>query len=382
MKIMYILHESGASFNGASRSALTLIKKSLENNDTVYVVLPLKEGKIVEELKKLQYVKIIEEPYFRWKRVKPKKRIKRYIGNMKYHIQEAPRNIQIAKKLSRYAIAEKIDLIHTNSSVVNIGGLIHKYTKIPHIWHIREFGEEDFNMYAMNSNDFFYKFIYENSTKIVCISEAVAKKMRSHMPDKKIKVIYNGVEIPELRSKNQFSNNLLISGMISRKKGQWVAVSAIEILKQKKMDVNLYIAGKGNDADLGSDYINNSDRIKKLGFVENMEKLRAEMDIELMCSVSEGFGRTIIEGMAAGLLVIAAAGGAAPELIRDGENGFLFDVNDPKDLANVIQKVNALTFEEKMKIRERAYAEVKQKFSEEVYVHNIRNLYMQLLEKK
>lgn len=379
MKIMYILHESGESFNGASRSALSLIKNAVENNDDVYVVLPLKEGKLVEELNKLNNVKIIEEKYFRWKRIKSNRKVKRVLDYIKYYIYENLRNIQIAKKISKYVVDEQIDIVHTNSSVVNIGGLIHQYAKIPHVWHVREFGEEDFDMYPLNSEKNFYKFMYKNSTAIVCISKAIANKMSQYMPKDKIKVIYNGIEIPDLEFKKKFSNNLLISGMISKKKGQWVAVEAVEILKNRGIDVNLYIAGKGEDANLGEYYVCNKDRIKKLGFVNDMKKVRSEMDIELMCSVSEGFGRTIIEGMASGLIVIAAAGGAAPELIKDGKNGFLFEVNNPEQLATVIQQVIELTDEEKIKIRNKSYIEAKNKFSEKKYVESIRDLYIKLL---
>jgi glycosyltransferase involved in cell wall biosynthesis len=52
-----------------------------------------------------------------------------------------------------------------------------------------------------------------------------------------------------------------------------------------------------------------------------------------MCSRSEGFGRVTIEGMLAGKPVIAARGGASPELVQDGSTGLLYAVGDPRDLA-------------------------------------------------
>ena len=38
------------------------------------------------------------------------------------------------------------NFIHTNSSVTNLGGYLSNKMKIPHIWHIREYGQDDFNL--------------------------------------------------------------------------------------------------------------------------------------------------------------------------------------------------------------------------------------------
>lgn len=378
MKIMYILHESGDSFNGASRSVLTLIQAAIKENDRVYVVLPEKRGRLVDELSGLEQVEVIEAKFYRWKRVKSRNPLKSALQYFKYRFYESVVNRMTAWRLGMYALKEKVDVIHTNSSVVNVGGLIHKTTKIPHVWHIREFGEEDFDMYPMESEKRFYSFVNNYSDTIICISEAVANKFRKNVDGNKIEVIYNGVDIPPLTYKEHFTSKILISGVISTKKGQWIAVEALKLLKEKGITAKLYIAGKGNLQTLNITP-DMEDRINVMGFVDDMTSLRSNMDIELMCSVSEGFGRTTVEAMAAGVLIIAANGGASPEIIREGENGFLFDVNNPVSLASVLEKVMTCSDKEKTRIRENAHEDVKRRFNKERYVKDVRNKYFELL---
>jgi len=59
-------------------------------------------------------------------------------------------------------------------------------------------------------------------------------------------------------------------------------------------------------------------------------------DIFVRPSRSEGFGSSFIEAMAAGLPVVATAVGGIPDFIRDGETGFVCNVNDPKGIAEKI----------------------------------------------
>mgnify|MGYP002648584445 CR=1 FL=1 len=379
MRVMYILHESGDSFNGASRSALTLIQEAAKDNDRVYVVLPKKMGRLFDELKRLKHVEIIEATYYRWKKRKAKNFVKSFIRYIKYRFYESIVNRVTARKLGMYALKEKVDVIHTNSSVINLGGLIHKVTKIPHVWHIREFGEEDFDMYPMESKHYFYDFIYNNSNFVLCISEAIGNKLRKNMPGDKIKVIYNGIHIPPLCDKQHFSNNLLISGVISKKKGQWIAVEAVRLLKEKGIVADLYIAGKGDEQSLNITP-DIASHIHVLGFIDDMAMLRSNMDVELMCSVSEGFGRTTVEAMASGLLTVAAAGGASPEIVREGENGFLFDVNDPVSLSEVLRKILLYSDTRKIEIRKSAYEDVRKRFNRELYVNEVKKLYYELLD--
>ena len=70
------------------------------------------------------------------------------------------------------------------------------------------------------------------------------------------------------------------------------------------------------------------------GYVSDMAGLRKTTDVELVCSAMEAFGRVTAEAMLSSNPVIGADSGATPELITDGENGFLFESGNAEALAD------------------------------------------------
>jgi glycosyltransferase involved in cell wall biosynthesis len=65
----------------------------------------------------------------------------------------------------------------------------------------------------------------------------------------------------------------------------------------------------------------------------------AGSDLFVFTSLNEGFGNVIIEAMACGLPVVGTRVGGTPELVQDGQNGFLVDSDDIQALATAIQKI-------------------------------------------
>jgi glycosyltransferase involved in cell wall biosynthesis len=55
--------------------------------------------------------------------------------------------------------------------------------------------------------------------------------------------------------------------------------------------------------------------------------------------VEEGFGRVVVEGMAAGLPVVGTATGGSAEILHDGVNGLVFPPEDVPALANCLDKL-------------------------------------------
>ena len=79
--------------------------------------------------------------------------------------------------------------------------------------------------------------------------------------------------------------------------------------------------------------------VRLLGPVSGQEKIDTFMksDMFILPTYAENMPNTILEAMAAGLPVISTAVGAIPELIHQGENGFLIEPGDYQDLANRIE---------------------------------------------
>jgi glycosyltransferase involved in cell wall biosynthesis len=73
------------------------------------------------------------------------------------------------------------------------------------------------------------------------------------------------------------------------------------------------------------------------GRKENILAVMRTMDILIVASRSESFGRVIIEAMSVNTPVVAVSSGGIPEIIENGINGFLAPSNAPEDLISVIR---------------------------------------------
>lgn len=72
---------------------------------------------------------------------------------------------------------------------------------------------------------------------------------------------------------------------------------------------------------------------------DDVPTLLALMDIFVLPSLAEGISNTILEAMASGLPVVATATGGNPELVKDGDNGYLVPVADADALADRLQQM-------------------------------------------
>ena len=110
-----------------------------------------------------------------------------------------------------------------------------------------------------------------------------------------------------------------------------------------------------------------------------MLEIRKNMDLELVCSRCEAFGRVTIEAMMSMIPVIGANTGGTKELIKQGYNGLLYEKGDFEDLANKIEEL----YKDRSKIREmgkNAY-DYSKGFTSERNAINIYNIYEKIVNK-
>ncbi|MBR2795173.1 MAG: glycosyltransferase family 4 protein [Solobacterium sp.] len=121
-----------------------------------------------------------------------------------------------------------------------------------------------------------------------------------------------------------------IGELIPRKNHRFV----IDTLKKEfRIDPKLHyvIAGNGQLTEELGDYLKKTGLEKQvhlLGFRKDARKLLYGMDVFVFPSLQEGLPVAVMEAMAAGLPVIASDICGSHDLIRSGENGYLFPVND------------------------------------------------------
>lgn len=341
MKILFAAHEG--DLNGSSKSLINLID-ILSQSHTVFVLTSYREGKFVEELKKHDCT-VWYAPYFRWVKTRSASSLRWLYQRLKWFGYEQWVNRASAKQIAARAKEEGIDLIHSNTRVIDIGGLIGKYAGIKHIWHFREFGEEDFRMYPVTSVKKHYRQVSQMADGVIMISDAIQSKF-APLLDEKVQVfrIYNGVDDSNVWEKQPFvpeTVSFLISGRISPTKGQQDVVKAAHLLLKKGYtNFKIYMAGtmSSHFELFDSETEDVRGYVELLGQISDMPKLRKEMDVELVCSKAEAFGRVTVEAMMGSLPVIGSAAGGTVELIQEGVTGYLYEQGNPQALAEKMQK--------------------------------------------
>ena len=108
-------------------------------------------------------------------------------------------------------------------------------------------------------------------------------------------------------------------------------------------------------------------------------QLLIRCDAVIMPSRWEGFGLSAIEAMKYGKAVIASKNGALPDLIKDGENGWLFDMNNDLELVKILQ---TLSSEQLNEIGESGYNIFLKKYSESKMFEGLNTLMFTLLSTK
>jgi glycosyltransferase involved in cell wall biosynthesis len=105
----------------------------------------------------------------------------------------------------------------------------------------------------------------------------------------------------------------------------------------------------------------------------------AACDIMCLPSVNEVFGLVFIEAMAMEKIVVGARSGALPEIVDDGENGYLIEPDDDRQLAELILDIFELDEKEKSAIGERARAKVVENFSTEKMIDETIRIYREFV---
>lgn len=263
---------------------------------------------------------------------------------VRFHLTERKALKVIHEKIDM----SQIDLIHTNSERNDIGCLISREYGVPHIMHIREFADLDYNCNPIRLG--YISLFNKSTTKYICISEAVKKHwVRKGLLENKMEVVYNGVRNEDISISSDSQKHskilrLVILGLVQKTKGQYLAIDAVSRLPREiRENVTLDIYGI-----CYPDYkVYLMEMIERLGvkqqinFFEprkDVHQILGQYQIGLMCSYAEGFGRVTAEYMHAQLGVIASDTGANPEIVDDGVNGLLFKYGDAQSLADCILK--------------------------------------------
>lgn len=368
MNILY-LTSTGKIIGGGEISLFNLLERLDRQRFRAYVISP-SEGDFTDKIRSLNIPVIIL----------PVKKVK--------NIFNIFRSRKVIERLKEIIRQHKIDLIHCNSTrgISFLGAIAARKIGIPFIWHIR----------VMESGTFLDLLNRFLVTKIIFNSKASAKRF-SWLPVKnKSVIVHNGVDLNKFNTFKRnadFRNEIgckeetILIGTIGRYhpiKGYEYFIKAAKIISQKVLQAKFLILGLNYD---NNPYVSKlTDMVKNMGLADkiifkgpyvNISEVFSSLDLFLLSSIREPFGRVIIEAMACSKPVVSFKVGGIPEIVEDSITGILVPPKSYQGLANAVievlkDKEKAITMGEKGRQR------VEQFFSIENHVKETERVYLEL----
>jgi glycosyltransferase involved in cell wall biosynthesis len=205
--------------------------------------------------------------------------------------------------------------------------------------------------------------IRRSKAAIIANSQHVAQQFEN------AHVVYNGVaEIPFTERTHPITN-IGIIGRIAPMKGQTDFLCAAALLAPQIPSARFVICGAPMFS--AQSYVDRVHRLAEnlpvdfLGWRDDVGAVLKDLDLLVVPSTAaEATTRVILEAFSAGVPVVAYAIGGIPEMIRDGENGFLVPEFTPQALAQQIYKISTTDLQA---IVQRARSDFEQRYTLERY---------------
>jgi len=345
--ILFFFHDNN-SLSGASMSALTILDQlSKSKNFNLITFIPFKIKKSSSSLKELlksKGIRCIEWFYYPNIIYKSTRKINDVIQFFLRWFMFVFSFLSLFFLIPVLILSKtKVLSVYSNTSTIFFGSLLSLILNVKHIWHFREFGELDHGFVRISESLFLY--LANKAYKVLTISN-ILNTFYMKKGFRNTEFLYNDLDSVDQFKKEYKSNQVvrfLVTGTFSDGKGQAFIYDTFYKFKDKfDFSFEIFFAGKFNQ--YSEKLINHSVRnsfknVHFLGSVQDMYTLRKTVDFSIINSRMEAFGRTIIEDMLMGIIVIGANRGSLTELISDGVTGFLYQHNNADDLFNKINKI-------------------------------------------
>jgi glycosyltransferase involved in cell wall biosynthesis len=282
---------------------------------------------------------------------------------------------------------KKAEVVFTNSAAFLNGALAARAAGRPHVWMIHELlGPPRPQLASFRGRRWLLKFILGSSSAVLANSRASAAAFGG---DPRVSVVYNwipdwaGKPAPEgraaVRGRWGIAEGDILCGVVGKvceDKGQREVVLAVDSLRARHPGLKLLLVGAAPD----SRYVRGlrglvrargmGGTVVLAGYQEDVHSLYEAMDLVVVGTGGESFGRAALEAGALGVPVLAVRGGGIGEVVEDGKTGRLVDSGRPESLAAGIAHVLERPAEAK-EMAGRARSEVRRRFDRETEVRKI-----------
>jgi len=178
----------------------------------------------------------------------------------------------------------------------------------------------------------------------VCVSEDIARLAVQHgVRADRVRSICNGIDVDRFAYRgSQADGPAVLVARLSPEKDIETLLRAVALVVRQDPAFRLEIAGDGpcmpslsqSATALGLD-----EHVRFLGQVRDVPELLARAGMFVLSSLTEGISLTLLEAMACGLPIVATRVGGNPEVVRDGETGFLVPPENPAALAETLLRL-------------------------------------------
>ncbi|MGJ7920003.1 N-acetyl-alpha-D-glucosaminyl L-malate synthase BshA [Neobacillus sp. LXY-4] len=331
-------------------------------------------------------------------------RLKKMYHNIFYHqvevnqysvFQYPPYDIALASKMAEVANMEELDLLHVHYAIPHavcailakqMSGRNLKIVTTLHGTDITVLGNDPSLSNAI-------RFGIEKSDYVTAVSNSLIVQTNELLQSNKlIHPVYNFIDnrvyqkkdCQLLREELEIADDekviIHVSNFRPVKRLPDVVKSFAMIAE--KIPAKLLLVGDGPEMSVVSRLVCDlgiRNKVLFLGKQENLEELYSISDLMLLLSEKESFGLVVLEGMACGVPCIGTNVGGIPEVISDGETGFICELGDIETIA---AKGIELLNDEKLhqSFSEKAIRIATTKFGAEQIVSQYEDIYKSLLE--
>lgn len=306
-----------------------------------------------------------------------------------FEINKAPGlSLNTIRQLVSLTRQLNIDIIHTHNPGPHLYGSITGFiTRVPviHTKHGRNYPTDRKKVWLNRIASFF-------TQKIVAVSKNAAEVCLEveNIPASKVAVILNGVDTKifhPLESVEEKVNRVVRMGIVARlspEKDHQTLLNACRLLVRNTTQFLLEIIGDGpllvtlenTVKDLGIDAY-----VSFIGMRHDVPEQLRHLDIFVLSSTTEGISLTLLEAMATGLPVVSTNVGGNPEVVIDGETGYIVPPQNPDEmyckLLNLIEDKNL-----RQKMGEKGRDRVLSHFSVNETARQYEELYRSLMRKR
>jgi glycosyltransferase involved in cell wall biosynthesis len=369
-KVLYVIGQ--LDWGGAERQLLYLIKGLDRERYRPFLCV------LSTSLGMLPLYQAEDIPVFRFKRFLPRLDISRFF------------------RLAALIKKTQPDLIHSYLLPANIYScLAGRISGVPVIISERNFDPFKFGG-GTNFDRYLERLISPLASALIANSKAGAVQVsrRTGIPQEKIYVVYNGIELDRVKSCQDHKIRLelglsdalpvigIVGSLVGKRKDHATFLQAMKLLSTYYLgDVRIICVGTGpkfkETVSLAKE-LGLNDRIIFTGFRPDVPDIMMVLDLLVSSSQREGMPNVVMEAMAAGKPVVATAVGGTPELVVHEETGLLVSPRDPQALAASVHQILADP-ERSRRMGKAGRQRIEQHFTLERMVTKTETIYEQIL---